>query len=364
MQPNRRPMMLGAMMLALAAAQAPAPCKNCHNVLMFAVDDLRPVGASFGESEALVPTLDKLASESVVFTNAWVQAATCGVSRSSLLTGRRPDTTEALNNGVCPFTVNPAHKDWVSLPQYFRQRGFVTAGLGKIFHPNTCEGAAVGEQAAAWELPYYHAPCISLGSIYNGSCYEDFPFKLPGGGKKIVGAYANASAQNDDDTPDGMIAKHAVATLHQLAQDKSKPFFLAVGFHKPHLPHIAPKKYFDMYPIDKVSLPTNEFAPHGLPAVAWNGCSEFLSYPDNAQAKRASGFSRSAPFDPMWTRYQRQAYFAASSFMDAQLTKVMNTMESLSLMDNTVIALWVCTAADRYCPASSNMFTVALTLLA
>lgn len=212
----------------------PAP-KGAHNVLMVAVDDLRPSGAAFGEPEILVPTLDKLASESVVFDNAWVQAATCGVSRASLLTGRRPDTTEVLNNGVCPFTVNPQHAGWVSLPQYFRLHGYSTAGLGKIWHPNICEGAAVGEQAASWSLPYYHAPCISLGSIYNGSCFEDYPFQLPGGGKKVIGAYANASATTDDDTPDGMIAKHAVETLTQLAGEREaggKPFFVAVGFHK------------------------------------------------------------------------------------------------------------------------------------
>lgn len=320
----------------------PAP-KGAHNVLMLAVDDLRPTGAVFGEPEVLVPTLDKLARESVVFKNAWVQAATCGVSRASLLTGRRPDTTEVLNNGVCPFTVNPQHAGWISLPQYFRLNGFTTAGLGKIWHPNICEGAALGEQAASWSLPYYHAPCISLGSIFNGSCFEDFPFKLPGGGRKVIGAYANASATTDDDTPDGMIATHAVETLTKLAGQRKasgKPFFVAVGFHKPHLPHIAPKRYFDMYPIEKVSLPKHEAAPSGLPAVAWNGCSEFKSYPDNAEAARVSGFSQDRPFNASWTQWQRQAYFAAASFMDAQLAKVMGAMERLQLMDNTVIALW------------------------
>ena len=136
------------------------------------------MGAAFGEPEALVPTLDKLASESTVFANAWVQAATCGVSRASLLTGRRVDTTQVTSNGACPFTNDPKHKDWVSLPQYFRNHGFTTAGMGKIFHPNVCEGAAVGEQAAAWSLPYYHAPCISLGSIYNHTCYESNPMTM------------------------------------------------------------------------------------------------------------------------------------------------------------------------------------------
>ena len=250
---------------------------------------------------------------------------------------------QVLDNGVCPFTSNPQHASWVSLPQYFRINGFTTAGLGKIWHPNVCEGAAVGEQAASWSLPYYHAPCISLGSIYNGSCFEDYPFKLPGGGKKVIGAYANASATTDDDTPDGMIANHAVATLTKLAEEQQqaggKPFFVAVGFHKPHLPHIAPKKYFDLYPIEKVSMPKHEASPIGLPAVAWNGCGEFKSYPDNAKAAHEAGFSQDTPFNASWTRWQRQSYFAAASFMDAQLAKVIGAMERLNLMDNTVIAL-------------------------
>jgi hypothetical protein len=160
-----------------------------------------------------------------------------------------------------------------------------------------------------------------------------------------------------------MIARHAVTTLQSLAQ-KSKqgsPFFLAVGFHKPHLPHVAPKKYFDLYPIESVSLPANEAAPSRVPVsalafsrgkmrgslkelfgqdIAWNHCGEFLSYDDNKAAAGAIGFGEHTPFNASWTRWQRQAYFAAASFMDAQLAKVMSAMESLELMDETIITLW------------------------
>ena len=174
-----------------------------------------------------------------------------------------------------------------------------------------CEGAAVGEQSAAWSLPYYHAPCISLGSIYNGSCFEDYPFKLPGGGAKITSAYANATGE-DDDLPDGMIALHAVATLKKLAAEPKKPFFIAVGFHKPHLPHIAPKKYFDLYP--NVSLAANEYPPENLPKVAWNGCGEFNGYPDNKAAAKAADFGEHTPFvsalfcHSRWLRVPRPDY--------------------------------------------------------
>ena len=112
--------------------RAPRPL----NVLMFAVDDLRPAGRAYGHPEVLLPNIDSLASRSTVFTDAYAAAATCGVSRSSLLTSRRPDTTQVLSNSKCPFTTQPEHKNWVSLPQYFRRAGYVTAGHGKIFHPS------------------------------------------------------------------------------------------------------------------------------------------------------------------------------------------------------------------------------------
>ena len=114
---------------------------------------------------------------------------------------------------------------------------YSTAGAGKIFHPNVCDGAAVGEQGAAWSEPYYHAPCISLGSIYDGGCYEDYPFApkvLPQG--KITSIFANdsnATTQEvvEEEMSDGMIAAHAVQMLQRFA-NQSAPFFLAVGFHK------------------------------------------------------------------------------------------------------------------------------------
>jgi len=197
--------------------------------------DLRPSGAAFGHNEIKVPNIDRLASRGTTFTQAFCQAATCGVSRASLLTSRRPDTTRVLENGGCPFTSAPSHSVWQSLPEVFRHSGYTTAGMGKVFHPDVCDGAAVGERAQAWELPYYHAPCISLGSIYNGTCYEKWPGPLPmGPGGKVTSIYSNASVDAADNTmPDGMIADKAVQTLEQLSKSASEqPFFLAVGFHK------------------------------------------------------------------------------------------------------------------------------------
>ena len=118
---------LMAMALPGQSSASPRPL----NVLLIAVDDLRPVGQFFGETEVLMPHLDHLAARSAVFTRAYCQSPTCGVSRSSLLTGRRPDTTYVLQNDGCPFTSAPSHTNWRSLPEYFRQAGYRTAGHGK-----------------------------------------------------------------------------------------------------------------------------------------------------------------------------------------------------------------------------------------
>ena len=261
------------------------------------------------------------------------------MSRSSLLTGRRPDTTQVLQNGGCPFTNNPKHKDWQSLPEYFAKAGYVTAGMGKIFHPNVCDGAAKGEWAKSWTLPYFHPPCISLGSIFNGTCFEDYPFALPppqGGYRKEIHAYSNKTA-SDDDLPDGMIANHAIQILRNVSRGDA-PFFVAVGFHKPHLPHIAPQKYFDLY--DDVSLPEHEFAPKGLPKEAWNPSTEFQTYPDNAAAAKLSGYSETKPLNQSWTKWSRKAYFAAASYTDALVGRVIAELDGLGLANDTVIALW------------------------
>eukprot|EP00937_MAST-01D_sp_MAST-1D-sp2_P007433 g7433.t1 len=317
---------------------------------MIAVDDLRPVGKLFGEPEIHAPNLDRLAARSTIFTNAFSQSPTCGVSRSSLLTGRRPDTTYVLDNGGCPFTSAQTHSAWQSLPQYFRAAGYRTAGHGKIFHPNVCEGAAVGEQAAAWSSGYYHAPCIGGGSLYAGGCSDPAaahtnppPYYHPCEPPCIVtSAYANATAA-DDDMPDGMIAREAVRTIHRLAAEESgadAPFFVAVGFHKPHLPHIAPKRYFDLYPAENVSLPPCPRAPRGAPAFAWNKCSEWTAYPDVRNKTGAMGFSREQPVDDDFARQQRRAYFAAASFADAQVGRVLDAVEEVGLANRTVVVLF------------------------
>ena len=259
------------------------------NVLMIAVDDLRPeFGKSYGTPEVKTPSMDALAERGVTFTRTYCQAATCGVSRSSLLTGRRPDTTRVLSNEGCFRKAG----NWTSLPHYFKQNGYITAGGGKIFHPGVCDGLEFGEDRLAWSLPYYHAPCPGLGSIPCEDDHKDRPYSW----------FSNETA-SDEEMPDGMIASNAIEHLHNFsANSNGSPFFLAVGFHKPHLPHIAPKKYFDMYPVEDVSLPKNPNIPKDLPTVAWNSCGELISYEDAGKAAKAAHFSMTTHFDANETR--------------------------------------------------------------
>jgi iduronate 2-sulfatase len=146
----------------------------------------------------------------------------------------------------------------------------------------------------------------------------------------------------EEDMPDAMIAEHAVQILHSFKANSSSPFFLAVGFHKPHLPHIAPAKYFDLYDLDSISLPDNasRHAPQNAPEFTWNKCGEFKSYHDVTADVKAESFNRVTPFSDETTRRQRRAYFAAASFADAQIGKVLRALEDTGFASRTVIGLW------------------------
>jgi iduronate 2-sulfatase len=221
-------------------------------VLLFAVDDLR---AQFGEvyqaPEVLTPHLDALSSRdgAVTFRRSYVQYAHCVVSRASILSGRRPGYT-SVRTGV-PFGAHarssvgasstrpkdgkygPDHcaRGWgnyTTLPTYFREHGWVTAGGGKVFHPDTCDGAALGEDRFAWSLPYFHAPCFQWGSL---PCRGTESDPQHGKGCGVPSWIANETA-TDGEVPDGMITDNAVMQLKHLAAS-GLPWFLAVGLHKP-----------------------------------------------------------------------------------------------------------------------------------
>jgi iduronate 2-sulfatase len=263
----------------------PAPA-GAKNVLFFAVDDLRPEITAFGPIPGTVqptmstPHFDLLASKSLVLTKNYVQQAVCSPTRQSLLTGRRPDRTRVYDLYSNFRTVAA---NYTTIPEFFKSNGYTTIGMGKIFHPGHASGDHVygkgDDLCCSWSNTnfYYHAP--NLGS-WSGSTNTSHH-----GGK----AWFNVDAKTEAEfpLPDNQTADNAVATLKNLSVDffesknrskAPKPWFVAVGFHKPHLPFVASSKFFDQYPPSGIELPPDQLPPKGMPHVAWSAYGELRNY--------------------------------------------------------------------------------------
>ena len=222
------------------------------NVLFFAVDDLRPELGTYGYDMIKSPNIDSLASKSIVFERAYCQVAVCSPSRASLLTGRRPDSNHVwriASDEYWRMTTNAT-----SIPQYFKENGYISIGMGKIFHPGAPSGN--DDEKYSWSpegLPYYHAPNTA---------------------SRTYGSWHSFEGYRDNQLPDGLIADRAIDVLQQFKKNHTngdnRPFFLAVGFHKPHLPFYAPSKYYDLYPpAEQIELPKNPDVPKDMPDVAY-----------------------------------------------------------------------------------------------
>lgn len=303
--------------LALLAAAAPARAADPKpNVLFIVADDLRPELGCYG-SAARTPHLDALAKTGVRFDRAYCQQAVCNPSRSSFLTGRRPDTLHLWSNGTHFREQNP---DVTTLPLWFKENGYETRGVGKIFHNwHTKEKGDRGSWSADEFLHYAN----------HGDDVPEVKGELPPNTAKGIGRdYGRVPVTERRDVPDeayydGRVAAEAVKTLAAL---KDKPFFLAVGFWKPHAPFNAPKKYWDLY--DPAKLPPLEGArPKGAPALAFHDSREILGIPPKNVTPTAAQAAE-----------MRHGYFANISYMDAQVGKVLAALDEHKLRDRTVIA--------------------------
>ncbi|MFZ5830006.1 MAG: sulfatase [Planctomycetota bacterium] len=289
-----------AVLLTLAASTWAAETRP--NVLFITIDDLCAQAVGCYEGKAVhTPNLDRLAREGMQFNRAYVQVTFCNPSRTSFLTGLRPDRTGVLDNTTHFRKLLP---DVVTLPQYFRESGYTTMRLGKIYH-----GTAKMDDPKAWDIVEYPEP-TPLG--------RKGQKRSPAGGK-IKWCWFMAAEGDDEDQPDGQIAAKAISFLKQKHE---KPFFLAVGFHKPHDPFVAPAKYFERYPLEGLKLhtdPTDMSPTHPMQLGAWKPI-----------------------FDQFTDRERReflQAYYACTTFMDAQLGKVLETLKQQGLAKNTVVFL-------------------------
>jgi iduronate 2-sulfatase len=285
------------------------------NVLFIMADDYRPEVGSYG-SRALTPHLDRLARRAVQFDRAYCQQAVCNPSRSSMLTGRRPDTLRLWNNGTHFRELNP---DVTTLPLHFKENGYTTRCVGKIFHNwHTKEKG----DARSWSAPEF------LHYATHGDDTPQVQGEVPrnhatGGPRKYLNVFMCESRDVPDEAYyDGRVAAEAVRVLGEV---KDQPFFLAVGFWKPHAPFNAPKKYWDMY--DRAKLPPlDPRRPVGAPEVAFHDSREILGLPD----------ARVSP-TPEQVAEMRHGYFANISYLDAQVGKVLDALDRSGVADRTIV---------------------------
>jgi iduronate 2-sulfatase len=301
---------VAVLMLLAATAHASAeerPSTARWNVLFIMADDLRPELASY-DSPAITPQLKRLAGRSLQFDRAYCQQALCNPSRSSMFTGRRPDTLRLWHNGTHFRELNP---DVTTLPLWFREHGYTTRCVGKIFHNWHTREKGDRRSWSADEFLHY---------ANHGDDRPEVPGPLPPD-------HATAPKCECRDVPDeayfdGRVAAEAVRVLGEV---KDQRFFLAVGFWKPHAPFNAPKRYWDLYQRDKLP-PLDPARPNGAPEIAFHDGRELRGLPPNQ-----------ITFTPEQAAEIRHGYFANLSYMDAQLGKVLDALDKFGLTDRTVI---------------------------
>jgi len=280
------------------------------NVLFIAVDDLRPEFASYKADGIQTPNIDRLAAKGLQFNAAYCQYPVCNPSRSSLLTGLRPDDLGILSNRIA---LREKWPDIVTLPQMFRNNGYFTAGIGKLLHMGLDEEGKQTFFRDDASFDYFFSArgkTPAIGGQGEGR-------KLGDG--TVQWARWRAAEGGDEAQMDGMIAAEAVRALDE---NHDKPFFIGVGFHKPHDPFVAPKEYFDLYPLDEIQLAVDP--------------SDRTSLLDNA-LPNSYNFDI---FEDSDRREFKRAYRACTTFVDAQVGKVLDAMDHLQLWDSTIVVLW------------------------
>lgn len=297
-----------------------APAAARPNVLLIAADDLRADLGSYGHPEVKTPHLDALARRGVVFERAYCQQAVCNPSRASVLTGRRPDTLRVWNLQTHFRETLP---EVVTLPQAFKQAGYTSVGLGKLFHNQS------GPRRPPF--PFSDPPSWSRPPRWaEGAHWQDWVVPGDAAGPKTKGGPVQCLDVSDEAYFDGQIAAAAVTVLREFASSR-EPFFLGVGFWKPHLPFNAPKRYWDLYDRAKLAPPDPAAAPAGAPALAAHPWQELRGY---------AGMPQSGPLTPAQTAELRHGYLAAISFLDAQVGRVLAELERSGLAANTVVVFW------------------------
>ncbi|KJD36581.1 hypothetical protein PW52_02725 [Tamlana sedimentorum] len=313
---------------------------NKPNILFIPIDDLRPELGCYGNDLVISPNIDKLAENGVVFNNAYCQQAVCTPSRTSLLTGLRPDSTQVWDLRT-HFRRNLPNV--VSLPQFFKNNGYYTVGLGKTFHNTLQDSIAWNEYLHVDGFPFDpDAVYVNHDNIVE---QKELELKRLKSGKAKFDKYgfiysktrsSEMGISEDDAYYDGAQTTLAIKKLKALKNSKS-PFFLSVGFYKPHLPFNAPKKYWDLYDRDKIPLANNQYTPKDSPEFSVHGDTELRGYVD---AKNNLPKPNETSWDEDKQRELIHAYYACVSYIDAQVGRLLNELNQLGLAENTIVVLW------------------------
>ncbi len=339
------------------------------NVLFIAIDDLKPLIGAYGETQMHTPNMDRLAKMGTIFMSNYVQQAVCAPSRASLLTGQRPDITKIWD---LKTLIRDMNSNILTIPEYFKQNGYSTTGIGKVFDQRSVDKQF---DAQSWSVPYQKVKAADYAkgfeppsqNMYQNANTKKLALQFEEEGKKkgledsdlkayvkskIFPVYEVSEDIPDDAYTDGANADIAVKTIAELAK-KKQPFFYAVGFAKPHLPFVAPKKYWDLYDHSKISLA--EFRQRSKDGAA-------LAYPSgNAEDSNGAavtnlpggelqnGYTDSlgnrliSVNDQLSEETQRNlihAYYAAVSYTDAQVGKLLDELKKQGIEKNTIIVLW------------------------
>lgn len=281
------------------------------NILFIAVDDLRPELNFYGASHIHSPNLNKLASQSLVFDRAYCSVPTCGASRASILTGTRPTRYRFLTFDT---RIDEQVPDAVTLPQLFKSNGYTTISNGKVLH-------VADDSASDWDEVW--RPDKNTMNYFNQDNQELIA-------EQKRGKPFESSPVDESQYMDGKIAAKGMADLKKL-KDAGKPFFLAMGFMKPHLPFNAPKKYWDMYPIENISLPESYQQPKTTPSKAFHNFGELRTY---------SSVPKKGTLSTKMAKQLIQGYYSCVSFVDAQIGKLLDELEKVGLAENTIVVLW------------------------
>jgi arylsulfatase A-like enzyme len=321
--------------------------KETPNVLFIAVDDLKPILGCYGDTLIKTPNIDALAKRGTVFLANYCQQAVSGPTRASLLTGKRPDYTRIYNMKTKMRDMNP---DILTLPQYFQSQGYATTGVGKIYDPRCVDEYA---DKPSWSERFTKRPGKEYFSKVTGEPAFGY-YQLPELKKKELQGRVKIESEEgslkdgpsvecadvpDDAYLDGATVKKAKELLIHLAQQK-KPFFLAVGIHNPHLPFVAPKKYWDLY--KREQMPVAKFQEHAAnsPEFAYTSSPELRAYTDIPPLVSFSDQKNSIHLPIDKQKELIHGYYAAVSYADAQIGLVLKALDSLGLTGNTIIILW------------------------